>query len=191
LKKRKRLIILDAALAEVAEHGLMSAPVPLIAKRAGVATGTIYSYFQSKDDLLTTLHDEVEARLVEFIKNSSPRQNVTTEEKIKNFIALLLTFFLEDRSRFLFFMHFHNSPLGAEFRKVKKQAPGPLGCLLAAIIREGIDEGTVVDMPLDIHFKFCLDLLLPLIRDHHLAVQLLDRPLLDRLPTSCWNAIKK
>ncbi|OYV74472.1 MAG: hypothetical protein B7Z72_00065, partial [Gemmatimonadetes bacterium 21-71-4] len=43
--------ILDAAFATFAEHGLAAARLDDIAKRAGVSKGTIYLYFQSKEEL--------------------------------------------------------------------------------------------------------------------------------------------
>jgi TetR/AcrR family transcriptional regulator, fatty acid metabolism regulator protein len=41
----------------IAERGYFSSPVSAIAERAGVADGTIYLYFKSKDDVLRTAID--------------------------------------------------------------------------------------------------------------------------------------
>lgn len=49
--------ILDAAVDVIAERGYFRSPVSAIAKRAGVADGTIYLYFKSKDDVLRTAID--------------------------------------------------------------------------------------------------------------------------------------
>ena len=49
--------ILDAAVEVIAERGYFNSPVSAIAKRAGVADGTIYLYFKSKDDVLRTAID--------------------------------------------------------------------------------------------------------------------------------------
>ena len=49
--------ILDAAIAVIAEKGYFNSPVSAIAARAGVADGTIYLYFKSKDDVLRTAID--------------------------------------------------------------------------------------------------------------------------------------
>src|SRR5688572_20208073 len=57
LDKRRR--ILDAAVAVFARDGFASAKVAAIAKRAGVADGTIYLYFPSKEALLLTLFEEL------------------------------------------------------------------------------------------------------------------------------------
>ena len=49
--------ILDAAVEVIAERGYFGSPVSAIAERAGVADGTIYLYFKSKDDVLRTAID--------------------------------------------------------------------------------------------------------------------------------------
>jgi len=49
--------ILDAAVEVIAERGYFKSPVNEIAKRAGVADGTVYLYFKSKDDVLRTAID--------------------------------------------------------------------------------------------------------------------------------------
>ena len=53
----KRERILAAAERIFARHGFFAARVSEIAKEAGVADGTIYLYFKSKDDLLISLFE--------------------------------------------------------------------------------------------------------------------------------------
>jgi AcrR family transcriptional regulator len=50
-KARTRERIVAAALAQLAEGGYASASVQVVARRAGVATGSVYRYFPSKVDL--------------------------------------------------------------------------------------------------------------------------------------------
>ena len=54
----KRVRIVDAAVAVFAEKGYRSARISDIARRAGVADGTIYLYFRNKEDLLLTIFEE-------------------------------------------------------------------------------------------------------------------------------------
>ena len=54
----KRARILDAAVKIFAEKGFYNAKVSEIAHHAGVADGTIYLYFKSKDDLLISLFED-------------------------------------------------------------------------------------------------------------------------------------
>ncbi|HCH66124.1 MAG: TetR family transcriptional regulator [Deltaproteobacteria bacterium] len=54
----KRVRIVDAAVAVFAAKGYRSARISDIARRAGVADGTIYLYFRNKEDLLLTIFEE-------------------------------------------------------------------------------------------------------------------------------------
>src|SRR5260370_29428206 len=61
--KQKR--ILEAAVKVFARKGYFAARVSEIARKAGVADGTIYLYFRSKEDILVKLFDEVMAEHVQ------------------------------------------------------------------------------------------------------------------------------
>ncbi len=58
----KRSAILEAAVHEIVEAGL-GAPTAKIARRAGVAEGTLFTYFASKDELLNELYFEIKSEL--------------------------------------------------------------------------------------------------------------------------------
>jgi AcrR family transcriptional regulator len=52
IRAEKKQLIMDAALELFAEDGYAHTSIERIAQHAGVAKGLIYSYFESKDDLL-------------------------------------------------------------------------------------------------------------------------------------------
>jgi AcrR family transcriptional regulator len=56
LDQDKPEAILDAALELFVERGFHGTAVPLVAERAGVATGTLYHYFDSKEALVNALY---------------------------------------------------------------------------------------------------------------------------------------
>lgn len=64
-KQDKRARILDASVKVFAGHGFFNATIAQIAREAGVADGTIYLYFKSKDELLFRLFDEKMSQLLE------------------------------------------------------------------------------------------------------------------------------
>jgi TetR/AcrR family fatty acid metabolism transcriptional regulator len=73
--------ILDAAVEVIAERGYFNSPVSVIAKRAGVADGTIYLYFKSKDDVLRTAIDTTFGRFFQQVEEqfrilSGPREQL-------------------------------------------------------------------------------------------------------------------
>src|SRR5213596_2511927 len=53
----KKDAILRAAIDVFAERGYFNAQVADVARAAGVAAGTVYLYFKSKDDLLVSIFD--------------------------------------------------------------------------------------------------------------------------------------
>lgn len=60
---QKRNDLLRAARAVFAEHGFVGARMADIAAGAGVATGTVYLYFESKESLVAALVDDMLLRL--------------------------------------------------------------------------------------------------------------------------------
>src|SRR5690242_12712168 len=55
----KREAILAAALRLIARLGLHAAPMSAVAREAGVAAGTLYLYFPSKEAMINALYLEV------------------------------------------------------------------------------------------------------------------------------------
>jgi TetR/AcrR family fatty acid metabolism transcriptional regulator len=68
----KRERILKAAVGVVARKGYVGSRVSEIAKKAGVADGTIYLYFRNKEDILVSLFDDLMAEHVEQVKRALP-----------------------------------------------------------------------------------------------------------------------
>src|SRR5215467_2574281 len=64
----KRERILAAAERVFAKNGFFAARVSEIAKDAGVADGTIYLYFKSKDDLLISLFESRMKQVIEMLE---------------------------------------------------------------------------------------------------------------------------
>ena len=55
----KRKAILDAAVELFADRGIAHAPTSAISSKAGVAEGTLFTYFKTKDELLNELYREM------------------------------------------------------------------------------------------------------------------------------------
>jgi AcrR family transcriptional regulator len=68
----KRNAILAAAIEVIAEQGV-AAPTARIARLAGVAEGTLFTYFDTKDDLLNQLYLEIKSELREVMMTRYPK----------------------------------------------------------------------------------------------------------------------
>ena len=92
----KRDRILEAAIKVFAAEGFYNAKVSQIAQQAGVADGTIYLYFKSKDDLLINLFEDRMERV-----NANLREAIETESsavaRIKRIVKLHLELVEQNR----------------------------------------------------------------------------------------------
>jgi len=70
----KRNAILDAATRLFAERGLAAAPTSEISRLAGVAEGTLFTYFGTKDELINSLYREIKLELADAMMSDFPRK---------------------------------------------------------------------------------------------------------------------
>lgn len=73
--------IIDAAVRVIARQGYHNAQVSKIAKEAKVADGTIYLYFENKDDILISLFNEKMGRFIETCRERI-METTSTEQKL-------------------------------------------------------------------------------------------------------------
>lgn len=69
----KRDRILEAAVRVFAKNGFHATRVSDVAKAAGVADGTIYLYFRSKDEVLVSLFEDRVEKLLGFMSEELPK----------------------------------------------------------------------------------------------------------------------
>ena len=68
----KRLAILKAAAALIAQQGLSATPTSDITKRAKVAEGTLFTYFKTKDELINALYRHIKSELAAVLMSDFP-----------------------------------------------------------------------------------------------------------------------
>jgi AcrR family transcriptional regulator len=76
----KRAAILDAAAAVIRDKGIMSATVDDIAHRAGVAKGTVYLYFKSKEDVFVEMVVQKSDETLEAVRREVSNMTGTWEK---------------------------------------------------------------------------------------------------------------
>ncbi len=85
----KRERILKAAVKVFAKSGFYATRVSEVAKAAGVADGTIYLYFKSKDELLVSLFEDRVERLLAFMREELPKHE-NAPDKLRRVIEMQL-----------------------------------------------------------------------------------------------------
>ncbi len=140
----KRERILAAAERIFARHGFFAAKVSEIAKEAGVADGTIYLYFKSKDDLLISLFENRMTQVNEHLRAVIEREAPAGQLRafIKAYLRLIhdepaaaevLTIELRQSSKF---MKEYDNPQFADFLRM-------LGGIIAAGQERGELDGSI------------------------------------------------
>jgi TetR/AcrR family fatty acid metabolism transcriptional regulator len=148
-KEARRRAILDSAVRVFAEHGFFAARIRDIAAGAGVAEGTIYLYFDGKDDLLLTAFRDKVAEFVASVRDVL-RSPAPLEERLTRFIAmqfesieaepaLATVLLLESRQSSKFY--------GGAVRDVLRTYAQAIDELLASGVADGAVRGDV-DIPL-------------------------------------------
>lgn len=82
-EKPKYNQILDAAVEVIAENGFHRSQVSKIAKKAGVADGTIYLYFKNKEDLLVSLFQNKMGNFIERIRKATENVDKADENFLR------------------------------------------------------------------------------------------------------------
>lgn len=99
----KRTVILDAALKTFVKRGYTETKVAEIASEAGVAEGTLYNYFKSKEDLLLALFDEKWGNIIEGIRKKISRLD-DPNKKLKAIFSQVVIMFKKNRQLAELFM---------------------------------------------------------------------------------------
>ena len=87
-KEKKRSDIACSCMELLLEHGIKNLTISQIAKTAGVGKGTIYEYFENKEDIvfeiITMFITEHEKKLLEITD-----QNISTKDKLFHFFYMI------------------------------------------------------------------------------------------------------
>ena len=184
----KRTAIIQATIELVSENGFHGCPVAMVADRAGVAAGTIYRYFESKDVLIGATYMDLEERLQHMVLEGFPEQG-GARAKFAHLARVLVTHWIASPVEFRFMEQFHNSPYGAALRKDKLF--GKEKDLCRQIFEEALEHHQVRELPIPMLFALAFGPLIFVCRDHNLGFFKLDEALLEQVVDGCWNAVQR
>ena len=105
----KKKAIFESTLELVREKGFHGTPMSLVAKRAGVAAGTIYHYFESKQDLIIELFFYIRDQIIAVLKREDNPQ-VPFQKCFFNIWYGLHDYYSQNPNVLMFFEQFVNSP---------------------------------------------------------------------------------
>jgi len=132
--------IIDAAVKVFADTGYHGSQVSKIAREAGVADGTIYLYFKSKEDILVSLFRMRLGELVNKFKESV-KESPSSAHAIRKICELHFTE-LENNPDMAYVTQIELRQSSLELRKSIGQALKPYIKLIEAVLVQGVEEGS-------------------------------------------------
>ncbi|MCX7984197.1 MAG: TetR/AcrR family transcriptional regulator [Bacteroidetes bacterium] len=133
----KEQAILNAAIQVFAQYGYHKAKVTDIAELAGVATGSVYLYYENKEALLTTIFEQLWQAYTAVLRETVKRTDIDPLQKIDAIVDLFFSMFISNPSLALVFVNEHHQLVKNKRGTVAKYFAGFLE-LAEEIYREGV-----------------------------------------------------
>ncbi len=184
----KRRIILDAALIAFAERGYHGTAVPEVAQAAGVGTGTLYRYFDSKEALVNEVYRDAKQKLRTALLAGVPELDLTKDGVAETWFAELWrrlgAFAKAEPEAFRFLeMQDHAPYLDSKSREVELSVLAPLW--LAGKKLRAHTDGPAVDVLIALLWGAFVGL----IKAQRLGYLRLDDKQLEQAGAACWRLI--
>ncbi len=144
--------IIEAAVRVFAREGYYNSRVSDIAREAGIAAGTIYLYFKTKDDILVTLFRD---KMAEFV--SALRKAIAGEpdaaSKVRRLVSLHFRM-LEENPELAEVVQVELRQGQKFFRGASSQEIGAYFALIGSVLEEGVAERRFrSDLPIKVATK--------------------------------------
>lgn len=183
----KRAAILEAALELFVERGFFGTAVPSVAERAGVAAGSIYRYFESKEALVNALYAHwkdriLESVLTEFPADADPRAQFEA-------VWARMTAFVGAHPRVYAFLelHHHAAYLDADNREKERRTYA----FAAAVIAKGQTTGVVRPGPAPVLLALLHGAFVGLVRSWREGRISWSSDELEAARAVCWEILRK
>ncbi len=138
--------ILDAAIGLFSERGFESTSIQEIAQAAGVAKGTVYLYFKSKEDLVRQVYDHCYGLDIKACEEGMEEERHAVDKlcrRMDNIIEYLLSHPREARIEQLYKNSVSGKNRSSFYQQEMYQA-------IYVVVEEGIRKGELRDMPADL-----------------------------------------
>ena len=137
----KRTVLLDAAEAVLVEQGLVGATIDQITSRAGVAKGTFYLYFRSKDEVVGALQMRFWEGMMAAAADAASKLSDSSDwwGVVDSFIETVVDFDLEHRAWHQLVGQGWSAPQG----EITPEHEQQMIDLFEVRIREAAEAGTI------------------------------------------------
>jgi AcrR family transcriptional regulator len=190
LKRRddsKTELIFQAMLDLVKEQGLAGITMAAVAKKAGLATGTVYIYFRNKEELINQLFTLCrESSAACYFSNYDPAQPF--EQCFQNVWMNILRYRIKYFGRAVFMDQCYHSPFLSESTlEMNRQMVKPL----FGLIKRGKREKKLKAMDTYLMLTFMIGCIHEGVRNAHYNNTPLTKTAIEQMYTLCWDGMKQ
>ncbi|MFV7771772.1 MULTISPECIES: TetR/AcrR family transcriptional regulator [Shewanella] len=151
-KSQKKQAILDTALQLFVSQGFHATSTATIAREAGVATGTLFHHFPSKEQLLEQLFLGVKQEFADAIQAGASKSGKLKQDAKQLWFAAL-TWAMANPLKQAFFQLYSMSPTVEQ--SVRAQAMHSILGFIAELIRQGQASGELAKYPIELMQDNC------------------------------------
>jgi AcrR family transcriptional regulator len=137
----RRSEIATAAARMFAQQGVANTSVSDIVKAAGVAQGTFYLYFATKDDVVLAVVDQIGDEMLTAIETAVGASGTTSVEKLLGLRDVLMSFD-EDAASVQLADFVHRSENRSLHDRLSEHLTPRLVSIVESIVRQGVSEGS-------------------------------------------------
>ena len=184
----KRDKILQTTMELIAENGFHDSPTALIAKTAGVSKGTLFWYFENKDNLIFELYHDCDAKLHAYIREGYCPE-LPIRDRFVHLASRLLQYGTTNPVSFKFMEQFHNSPYGRSVRQ-ERYYDHPSDDVFIELFHQGIKHKVIKDLPIVILFAQAYAPISFIVRDQLAGFIELDDQLMKSWVSASWDSVK-
>lgn len=181
-------LIFKASLQLILKEGIAGLTMAKLAKKAGLATGTLYIYFKNKEELIHKLYDKLKEESIErFMKGVNA--DITFKPAIKKIWMNYLTHRIEHYEESIFMEQYYRSPyISEDTLAVAESMKKPVH----QVIQLGKLEGLVrLDADNEMLFLAMLGFIRELADEHISRVYLLDAVRIEKAFELSWDLLRK
>lgn len=139
----KKEAILKTTLQLVNKQGFHGTPMSQVAKEAGVAAGTIYHYFESKDQLICEVFSFIMNGVTETVRQHD-RDDLPFKERFFKLWQSLFGYYTSNPSVLVFFEQFINSPYSATL--IGNEKYDKVRNMMVCFMNKGLEAGLLKPM---------------------------------------------
>ncbi|MFJ6208490.1 TetR/AcrR family transcriptional regulator [Lysinibacillus sp. NPDC092081] len=134
----RRNEILDAADELFGQKGFDGTSTNEILEKVGIARGTLYYHFKSKEDIMDALIERYNAQILGAAKEIASNKSIPVHERI---IRVVMAINISGGNGKEIIDHIHKPQNALMHQKIQKVIMNGLPPILTEIIREGIEQG--------------------------------------------------